>query len=542
MKNITFIGKYKTVLLLTDDEVCVYKGVGGGVELAGVIAWDENQFIDKTLAVIQNKCGNKPLVVLNDMSEQFYKVDKIPIIRNPLDRKSMVKRKLSAAFPQYKITGALIQSDKLKGQKESNHRAVLAAIPSSQKIQRINNVLNYSGLQILNFGLLPVESASLVNALSSALNKSPDRSKSRWTVFIAQNSSGGLRQIVIKNGQMALTRMTPLVNTDDDPETWASEVSQELKATMTYLTRFDYKQDDNLDVVVICNTSAGQILEGLIETSCNFYSLTVMQAADKVGISLVDPENTKFIDPLHVRWAANKSSFAMDMKAKDVANISQARMGAIAASIALFFSLIYFTGAAYETYSGLSKAKQDIVTARVERTQAKQNLIEAENNSDVTDYDVNLVRGAVEASKKYSDKGIMPIDYIKRINKAMRKDRFTFNSLQMSFEGSASSSDQRGSRSRRGSDEEKSDGTVLIKLQLLFPGDIAPEKGNSQVEKISRNIQAEFDDIGFEVKVSKFLRDMSFESQFSGSAGLSAKSQGESSTFNAQIEIAGDAS
>ena len=437
----------------------------------------------------------------------------------------------------------MLQADKLKGSKTTNYRTVLAAIPSSQRIQKINNILNFSGLQILNVGLLPVESASLVDALSNSLNKGKDKTKNNWTVFIAQNSNGGLRQIVTKNGHMALTRMTPLVNTDSDPEVWASEVSQELKATMTYLTRFDYKQDDNLEVIVVANPTAGQVLEGLIEVSCNYYCVTVAQVAERLKISLDRPEESRFIDPVHARWAANKLAFDMEMKPEEVDKISKARLGAIAASLVMAVSFLYFSAQAYASFSTLSDTKRKIVKAKAQNAQADTAYNQAvEKNKDTANFDINLVKGTVEAHEELARRGVKPIDHIKRINEAMKGMDQTFSKIEMEFIPLDEVENDRRQRRGRDDTEDKAKGEIRISIQMIFPGNVAPEKGNAKVERIRQSLQREFEDIGFKAEIEKFLQDMTFESAFEGSAGLSAKDLRANTDFVSAILITGKVS
>ena len=540
MAQISALGSYKTTLIMTDDDLYIYSSKGTGAELAGVVPWDDGNFAEKALSIISQRCGSKPLIVLNDMSEQFYKVDKLPDIKNPLDRNSLIKRKLVAAFPQYKITGALIQSDKLKGSKVKNFRTVMAAIPSSQKMQKVNNVLNFSGLQILGVGLLPVESASLVHELSQSMNKNKDKTKNNWTIFVAQNANGGLRQIVTKNGDMALTRMTPLVNTDEEPEVWASEVSQELKATMTYLTRFDYKQDENLEVILVSNPTAGQILEGLIDVSCNFYSLSVTQVSERLKIKPHSPEEMRYMDSIHARWSANKINFDMNMMPEEVGIISKARLGAVAASVLMAFSLLYFSSGAYATYSDLSQTKQDIVRAKSNKNSADIAYNEAVKNSDATEYDINLIKGTVDSYEEFGNAGILPTKYIAKINKAMSKFTQTFSDIEMNISSNTKQGNQSTGRSANAvRDTDLKKGEVEIKLKMVFPGSVAPEKGNELVERIRRSLEQEFSDIEYNVEITKFLRDMTFESAFEGSAGIRPQAGKVTSSFSSEILISG---
>ena len=125
------------------------------------------------------------------------------------------------------------------------------------------NVLKDTDVSIAGFGLLPTESVNFVEALSRKIfgggegdkkstlsflskKKAPPPKSNVWTIFIGQNRSGGLRQIVTKGGELALTRITPIVETNEDIELWTGDIFREYQATMTYLSRFGYTSNDTL--------------------------------------------------------------------------------------------------------------------------------------------------------------------------------------------------------------------------------------------------------------------------------------------------------
>jgi hypothetical protein len=82
---------------------------------------------------------------------------------------------------------------------------------------------------------------------------------------MGQHRSGGLRQIVVKNGEIALTRMTPIAENDENSAAWVEDVVQEFKATMSYLSRFGYSPDEGLEVILIANPEPGELAGEKIE-------------------------------------------------------------------------------------------------------------------------------------------------------------------------------------------------------------------------------------------------------------------------------------
>ena len=148
--------------------------------------------------------------------------------------------------------------------------------------------------------------------------------------------------------------------------------------------------------------------------------------------------------------------------------------------------------------------------------------------------------GATKAYESYQKLGIKPTEHLKKINVAARRHGVTFSAVTMEFED-VDNDNRLGSR-RPSSNEQPMLGEVVISLEMVFPGSVAPEKGNSLVQKLAATLGQEFKDDQYTVEVTKYLRDMTFESQFSGTAGLRAKDQRVNANFKAEIEISGKVS
>ena len=113
-----------------------------------------------------------------------------------------------------------------------------------------------------------------------------------------------MRQIVIKDGELALTRMTPVSEDTSNVVRWASEVHQEFKATMSYLTRFGFQQEDGLHIITIANAPCSEALQEMIEEPCKFSGLTSVEAARHYEKMLaLAPESVEARNELGVAYA-----------------------------------------------------------------------------------------------------------------------------------------------------------------------------------------------------------------------------------------------
>ncbi len=234
-------GPSRCVLLLSDEGLNIYDS-SSRVQLVDTIPWETQDFEDAAAELIRKKCRGKSILILNDMVEQHYRKERIPKV-SPFDRANIIKRRVSAAFPSYPMRSAIKLKERAPDRdgQQGGDIYLFAAVPLSESVRKTLDAVQKSYASIAGFCLLPVESASMIHALSKKLAKRGEGAAT-WTIFVGQHQSGGLRQIVTKNGELALTRMTPIVDSDIDQDAWTSDVSNELKGTMSYLSRRPHSQ------------------------------------------------------------------------------------------------------------------------------------------------------------------------------------------------------------------------------------------------------------------------------------------------------------
>ncbi|PZQ43386.1 MAG: hypothetical protein DI551_12250, partial [Micavibrio aeruginosavorus] len=348
----------RCVLLLSDEGVSIYNAGSGNVNILDTIPWDTQDFEEAVSDLISRKARGRSILVLNDMVEQHYRKERVPKA-SPFDRANIVRRRVSAAFPSYPIRSAIKLKERAparEGQGGSGDVYLLAAVPLSENIRKALSAVQKSYASIAGFCLLPVESAGMVQAISKKLAKSSDKG-SVWSVFVGQHQSGGLRQIVTKNGELALTRMTPIIDSDIDHDAWATDVAGELKGTMSYLSRFGFDPSDGIDVTIIANNSVADRVVAKIDFDCSLNVLTAGEAANILGLKIGRQEDQRYADPLHIAWAGRKSSLTLPLQAAQLEEISGPAKMATAASIILLAACGYF---GYETFSQATGWMQNI--------------------------------------------------------------------------------------------------------------------------------------------------------------------------------------
>ena len=509
--SLSFLSRNRTVLLISDEALFVYDTSASGVELVDKYDWDDPAFEGNAVDAISKKCGGKPVLILNDMVEQHYRKEKVIKVGAFIgDKSTMIRRKLNVAFPTYPVRAAFPLKEKIKkaeGQLPADVY-IFAAVPNSTQFNQTMSVASKSLASVAGFCLLPVESSDMLKTLSEKLSKDKRGNASKWCVFIGQHKNGGLRQIVTKDGEIALTRMTPVCNIDEGVQKWAAEVHQEYKSTMSYLARFGYVPEDTLESIVISNSEAGDILNTLVsETETNFHTMTVQEASQLLNLKIGRQQDSHYADPLHVAWSGKKSKFLLPMKASQVDEVVRPRQIATAASLLLFGSALFFGYQAMTSIQSFASVSSDLNRENDKKTQLEAQYKREVEKKEALGFNVRLVQASIRVKEKLDNDNIEVIDLFSAIGyslgRDLRIDRVIVepieeNIVQARFDQFVSNNDQK----------EKQEPLYSVRLQMTYPSTTDVERGNREVESLNTRIAQALP--GFEVNVTKLLKDYEY--------------------------------
>lgn len=357
------IGGSKRVLMVGGEGVVLYAPLGKGIERETAISWEVPNFDEQLVQALDSKHRGKSVLVIFDGADQTYrKEENIPKL-SPIDRPRFVKRKLELAFPSYPIRASLEikpakakkQFIQLKAAKEEARSYLFVALPDTDQLDRIGNALYETGVPVSGFGLLPLESTGMVAELASKVFSGQGK-PSRWAVVISQHETGGLRQVVVKDGNLALTRLTPTSEAGTSGTGWVDEVTREFKATLTYISRFGYTDADGLDVVVICGDVEKQFFDPKTLPVTHFQCINAGEALRHLGAKSFGFDKTNFGDAVHAAWAGKKGGLKLAVRVPSIHRIMAPRLAARAASGLLavgVVGLLGLTAMDLQAYAGL---------------------------------------------------------------------------------------------------------------------------------------------------------------------------------------------
>ncbi len=527
MAGIPGIMSSRTVLIAGDESLHFYKASGKKAVHVISLSWETEDFEKRAARLLEKECGGRPVTILYDLVEQHYRKEPVPSV-SVLDKKHVIDRKLMMAFPNYPAVAAMPLKEKPgigtpSGGKASGSgvrgasQYLFAALPNSDILRKLIRTARKTHLNISGFGLLPVESSAMASQLSRAVSKG--KKPSRWVVMIGQHRNGMLRQIITKNGEIALTRLTPIVDSDSDVSLWASDVAGEFKATMSYLSRFGYNPKDGLDVILISKPEAGQAAAERISEPCRFTHMTLREAGKILGISLPKEKDLRYADALHAAWTARRPALVLPVRCAELSAITLPRKAVSALGLVLFIGGVGLAGYffhSFEQYAGRQAA-----LTRVEKQLA---AVQAEYDEEVRKkkemgVDVELLQGSIDAYINLEKNNIQPLWTIKQIGSALGNG-LTLESINIQkIERDPAPLDERsGRRGRRGGEDARpAGGYSRTAIEIKFPPETDPAKGIQEIKRLRDRIQKALPD--YDVFVSRQIADLSWRADIQGTAG-----------------------
>lgn len=537
----------RCVLLLSDEGINIYDAGGSRTSLLDMIPWETADFEDAIADVVRKKCRGKSIVLLNDMVEQHYRKERVPKI-SAMDRANLIKRRLTAAFPTYPIRAALKLKEKPPQQNTQlapGDIYLFGAVPLSANISNSLAAVKKTHATLSGFALLPVESSGMVQAISKKLTKPIDK-QSVWTVFVGQHRNGGLRQIVTKNGELALTRMTPLMDSTGQGEQWAFEVAGEIKGTMGYLSRFGFDQRDGLDVIVIASNAAAESITSKIDFDCNLHVLTNTEAAGHLKLSLGPQDTQHYADAIHVSWTARKSALAMSLQSPQLNKIAQPVKIAMAASLVLLLTAGYFGYEAFNQASAWSSNTKNIEAANAALAATREeHAAEVERKASVG-VDFLLIERSTQVYDQLEPTSMRPLPVIDLIGRSLGAD---IHIKGMEIKPSTNFASPAADTSQAVPVDPSAPPAPIaiprqkydIVISISFPAALAPEKGVQEISALEQRLRSNLPN--HEVKVIKQVADLSYTGNFVGEATSKIeeiKNAPKKEDYEAQILIRGE--
>jgi hypothetical protein len=429
-------GVKKQILLVGNDGVQLYVTRGKRTSLYHDFS-DAGGSLSSELRKAFKSIG-KPLMILFDVVEQQYRKETIPDV-GLLDKKRVIQRKLMMAFPQQQMR-AYLQLKKTARDGEGIV-ALFAGLAPNLSVTQIMDAVLGSEVPLLGAGLLPVESASLVTKLKAGLHKKYKTSNaSRWGVLMTYHKTGGLRQIVVKDGEMALTRLTPLAVNPDNAAALADEMQREFNATQTYLSRFGFLPSDGLDLIIVSSEPLCRKISEHEMSVTRLYAMTPVEAEKLAGMELgrTRDEVTSYADIVHAAWAGVQRKPVMKLSAPLLDKLIQARDLAGLLSVLCLMGLGAVGWLAFDLYTKNTTLQSEIVDIKSERIVLQTKYDELSKKLNTLRYAPEQTKLGLDIYDEFSVRGLHVEPVVEKIISAVDKSELRMKTISIDSNASTS--------------------------------------------------------------------------------------------------------
>ncbi len=398
------------ILSIGDDNVVLTRLVDGKVANAWLASPDPalaTEELGEALAT-DTKCK---LTVLIDTLDQSFREEELPRT-NILDRRKVLSRHITMAFPGANMRGAHLIGPSGK----ASLLYQFAAVPLDGRIPGwldfVDSLPNEKG----GVHAIAAENVTLISRLTPKDAPVVEDGKNHWRHLIGVNVTGGLRQIIEKNGRLVLTRLTQAPPPETPSAEFADMIIRDFKATITYIRRLGYQVGDALDVVVMTTPDNKAALDALNWDGARSVSIyTPYEAALTVDLGSIGREDQAYCDVLHAAWFASQRRHQIPLTraaaigdAKDDLREIGLAVAPYAASLMAAALIGWTAWASYDTYT-ISQTNDDMqrqltsLRADLQREQGELGLLQYDVKKihNVLDVNTALEAGKVDVSPAF---------------------------------------------------------------------------------------------------------------------------------------------
>jgi hypothetical protein len=253
--------KKRQFILTVGDDGCILVYMEGKTVLRRLYAPSPSPDDVRHFDSLFQTDTNASILLMLDNMDQSYVHHTLPPVSS-LSIAKIIRRRLERDFMPQDIKGALSQGRSKKGRKEWHY--LFMSVANSPPISTwVEYCLDKPNI-LQGIYLLPVEAEGLgkcVDKLFADEGLKPGRrtrkkaeeepaEQVKWHLIVSHQKVGGFRQVVLKNGRLAFTRMATPVG-EPTPEVIAGNIEQEMTNTLEYVKRLGFSPADWMDLTVI---------------------------------------------------------------------------------------------------------------------------------------------------------------------------------------------------------------------------------------------------------------------------------------------------
>lgn len=286
------------VLMVGEEGVILYTPQHDGVSRKVSVPWSAPDFEQQMTKAFNRREAGGLILLFNDAEHTYRREDNLSPAQS-LER-------LESCFSQMNVRAALPLGH-AEAATPGNKDYLFIGLGNNGRHTMLGGVLGASGVPVAGCSVLPVESTGLVSALAAKIS-----GRGRWALLAGLHETGGMRHVVIRDGVLSLTRLIPMEARN--PEDWAANSIRELETTLNYLRRFGYKDEQGMEMMMICADADKKLFAHNAIAGANLHSLTLDEALKLVGAQVTGQEQERYADALYAAWTERADKLALDLR------------------------------------------------------------------------------------------------------------------------------------------------------------------------------------------------------------------------------------
>lgn len=405
-------------ILLIGEEGAVLTQLRGGAVIRRLFAQSPEPAHVKGLNEALAASPNSPITILFDVMDQSYVRQTLPPVSS-FSVSKIITRRLNKDFSPDDIKGYIILDREKTGRKDWNY--LMVSLANNQLLQKWISFAVERENPLKGMGLLPLEAQQFMKTINKFLLKSHDKNAKplEWQVLVSHHKVGGCRQVVMRDGKLAFTRMAQPFG-DSTPAVIAGNIEQEIINTIEYLKRLGLQDHMQTAITIIAseeikgsldkrNLKAGEHHFFTPYEICTLLSLKdAAQQGDSFGdvvISAFIGKQKKLLLPLQTPYTKKLATFTMSIKAvKTTGTLS---------------ILVIITWLGMSGY-GIFDAKRNSEALELKHRSLTADLERIQAHAKTLPVNINLFSDIMKLSKTYNKNEYEILSFIGRIDESLQ--------------------------------------------------------------------------------------------------------------------------
>lgn len=500
----------KQVLLVGNDGVQLYMVSGKRVSLYS--DFSQSGFSLSSDLRKAFKDINAPLTVLFDVIEQQYRKESIPKVGFS-DKNKVIQRKLQMALPQVQMRA--FYPLKTPPKQGESMVALFAGLTPNLTVTQVMDAVLGSEVKIQGAALLPLEAMPLVQRLSDAFRKRAKGSAQvRWSVLMTYHKTGGLRQVIVKDGELALTRLTPLAVDSQDTVALTEEMVREFNATLTYLSRFGYAPAEGIELIVISSDDICRTIQNYSLQVTKLHAVSLHEAGRAADISpaKVDEESV-YADSLHAGWVGAQKKLVMPLSSPLLQKVTQARRMAEFAIFLLILGLGYLVWQVVTVQSDIVNTNKEILDLKSKKISLQADHDALAQKLNTLKHDPEKIKTIIQLNDRLTLRDIDSEKLIDIVNAVFPKDKMILRNIDIT-PGDAASSTMPKDFLEKSDSDIKDKGQVMAKLKIAFPDSIAVEAAANETNAFADVLKSRLPD--WDIIIDEMVGNLALDATVQG--------------------------